>query len=346
MTLKITEEKYGFVAGYIRYLVKFVASKGFSEEEILEGIGCSPEDLFNESDWFYLSDPKAFANHLINLTGNPNLGFEFGFSLSLKNHGYVGYAAGKAETLAEAHELLAKYFRALSTVFSLKVFKEGGEQVLQIEEQTALGDALVFWIQSLFASLISVSPEVLGEEFLEQMWDQCAIRVTFSPPVGIPEEFTSASSNISYDCAFNQLRMPLELMDRKLPGADAFVSKMAQEHCEEKLQSINPYQEGIVVKVRSFFLEQTSACYPNLEQVAAALNMSSRSLKRKLKNAGTSFQEILDSVRKGQAVDFLLHSSKTIEEISALLGFSDPSNFGRAFKRWTSLSPRAYRNNG
>ena len=80
-----------------------------------------------------------------------------------------------------------------------------------------------------------------------------------------------------------------------------------------------------------------------LETVADALHISPRTLRRRLAELGTSFQMILEQLRRGRAVELLLHSGLSVEQIGSELGYLDPSNFGRAFRRWTGQSPREYR---
>ena len=67
--------------------------------------------------------------------------------------------------------------------------------------------------------------------------------------------------------------------------------------------------------------------------------MSSRTLRRRLKDAGTSYQEILDDVRAELARRYLAREKRAVDEVSFLLGFSDPSAFTKAFRRWTGRSP-------
>jgi AraC-like DNA-binding protein len=147
---------------------------------------------------------------------------------------------------------------------------------------------------------------------------------------------------VSFGHTINQVRIPKSLMDAPLKNPDQLISKMAQKHCDDQLMNVEPMQQGIVARVKKC-LEAEKGVYPNLEQVSNQLNMSSRSLKRKLKAANSSFQLILDNLRKTEAIEYLCHSDQTIDEISRLLDFSDPSNFGRAFKKWTGVSPRDYR---
>jgi AraC-like DNA-binding protein len=80
-----------------------------------------------------------------------------------------------------------------------------------------------------------------------------------------------------------------------------------------------------------------------LPSIAARLGISPQSLQRKLRAGGTTLTAVIQDLKKEQAIDRLLHTNRTIGEISAELGFSNPNSFTRAFKAWCGQSPRAYR---
>lgn len=91
---------------------------------------------------------------------------------------------------------------------------------------------------------------------------------------------------------------------------------------------------------------EANAAVPGLDQVADALGQSASTLRRNLLREDTSFQSILDAVRRQRAMSLLRQTELTLEDISSALGFSAPSVFSRAFKGWTGLSPSAYRAGG
>ena len=82
---------------------------------------------------------------------------------------------------------------------------------------------------------------------------------------------------------------------------------------------------------------------PNQQQIAQALHVSNRTLQRKLKNEGTSFMDLLQDTRLQLARKYLSHPNRSIVETAYMLGFSEPSTFSRAFKRWTGVAPADFR---
>lgn len=93
--------------------------------------------------------------------------------------------------------------------------------------------------------------------------------------------------------------------------------------------------------VRAKVVEQLPAA--DAQRVSRALNTSLRSLQRRLAQEGTSFKEILDEARHQLAVRYVRDSELPLREITGRLGFSDPGNFARAFRRWEGVSPNRYR---
>lgn len=81
----------------------------------------------------------------------------------------------------------------------------------------------------------------------------------------------------------------------------------------------------------------------DMETIAAELHVTTRTLRRKLTEEGTHFQELKDGIRRDIAIHYLSRPSLTISEISRKLGFSEPASFTRAFKQWTGVSPKVYR---
>jgi AraC-like DNA-binding protein len=81
----------------------------------------------------------------------------------------------------------------------------------------------------------------------------------------------------------------------------------------------------------------------SLPRIASDLRLSARTLRRQLRAAGASFQELVEETRRANAMAYLTETDHGIKELAARLGYADPSNFRRAFRRWTGLPPGAYR---
>jgi AraC-like DNA-binding protein len=102
-------------------------------------------------------------------------------------------------------------------------------------------------------------------------------------------------------------------------------------------------RDRVTMRVRSMLLEQLATGSATQESIARGLNLSARSLQRKLHEEGTTYKQLVDDTRRELAAQYVKQSQLSINEITYMLGFSEPSNFTRAFKRWTGESPSEYR---
>ncbi|MEE4306781.1 helix-turn-helix domain-containing protein [Pseudomonas alliivorans] len=101
---------------------------------------------------------------------------------------------------------------------------------------------------------------------------------------------------------------------------------------------------GMLERVRSALLESLPAGEVSMQAVGRKLGVSTRTLQRRLQSEGTSFQQILDTLRESLAHHYLRNTAMSSAEISFLLGFEDPNSFARAFQVWTGKTPGAVRN--
>jgi AraC-like DNA-binding protein len=120
------------------------------------------------------------------------------------------------------------------------------------------------------------------------------------------------------------------------PELAAEADKLAQRYVQGQAP------ESTAERVRAFLLNAMPSGDIDQEEVARALNQSPSTLQRRLREEGTSYQQLLDATRRELAIDYLREGQHSLADITFLLGFSDQSNFTRAFRRWTGRTPREY----
>ena len=138
-----------------------------------------------------------------------------------------------------------------------------------------------------------------------------------------------------------EYRFDAGLLEQPLAEADSATARVCEESCARLLDGME-IGEDIVSRVCHLVLSSPGD-FPRLDAVAASLSMGSRTLRRKLQQLGTSYQKILDDVRRQLALEYLETTNLSIQEISELLGYSEVTNFRRAFVKWVDLSPYQYR---
>ena len=127
-----------------------------------------------------------------------------------------------------------------------------------------------------------------------------------------------------------------------MPQGDRETSRYFRQQCQVLIGKLKG-QSHFADDVRMILLARPGE-FPTIEQAAEQLNLSTRTLRRRLKEEGCSFRELLNEVRFQMARDYLTETRLPLSEISWLLGYTEPGNFSHAFNRWCGLTPRAYRN--
>ena len=102
-------------------------------------------------------------------------------------------------------------------------------------------------------------------------------------------------------------------------------------------------EKDLIGRLRKILLDQLPNGGADQERVADVLHMSARTLHRKLRQEGTSYREQLDEVRRELSLQYMKHQQLSLMDIASQLGFSNCSNFARAFKRWVGKTPQEYR---
>lgn len=137
------------------------------------------------------------------------------------------------------------------------------------------------------------------------------------------------------------LGVTVEEADRLLPTYDAQLVRLMDEQCRYQLE--RRQQTGVTELVRQQILGPLGLV-ASLEEVAKALAMSPRSLRRKLESEGTHYKSVLDQERQQIAEQLLRGSNMKLDELAFHLGYTDSASFSRAFRRWTGCSPGEFRN--
>ncbi len=323
-------------ATYVDLLCRLLEQRGIERARLLAGTGLDTAALSAAgariSDAIFL----RLVARALELTGDPSLGFQFGLTMNIKTHGFLGYAALSSETLGDAVDLAVRYVRTRTTGIDLQFFTEGDTAVLQFEERMPMGDLLPFMIETMMAmfhaarlQLVKDAPPEEGEA-----------RVTYSAQPYHAQVMQLVGATFRFNCSSNQIRFPASELKKRIDFADPQLVRMAAAQCEEELKKLSD-EEGLLGDVRRR-ARRLLAEDPSLERVADELHMAPRTLRRRLAALGTTWHEVVEQLRRGLAVE-LLQGKQPVDRIAEQLGYSDPSNFARAFRRWTGVSPSVWR---
>lgn len=327
----------------IQQLVKqLTLCQGQDIDELLLGTGISSLVLENPSLKVSIEQELALYMRIAQRNQNPYLAIEHGSKMGLNYFSVLGLLMLSSENFKEALWHLVKYYPLISWASSLVMEKSVGTStgLVQLIMMPTPADEVTnaFEVQSTFVGLLQVFNQILME------------RVSFESVhlKGSGDEDLKQKLQTTFNCpvvlnAFdNRIVLNQQWLQRKLPAAEPEYSEILQTLCQRNMENLNQ-ERGIVGSVKRYIAGFKEG-YPNIETVAAHLNHSSRTLRRRLKEAGTSYQLIVEDIRFDKARQLLMSSQFSIEAIAHMLHYSDSRSFRTAFKRWQGETPGQFRN--
>ncbi len=142
---------------------------------------------------------------------------------------------------------------------------------------------------------------------------------------------------VNFNADYDSFTLPADAVDKRLSIGNPHFATLSDQYIITYLAELE--KNNIVQRVKGAIIEMLPSGGVNDEKVAKRLNMSTRSLQRKLQGAHTTFGKLLDEVRHEIAEHYLYDSNVSLSEIAFVLGYSEYSSFWRAYKRWTKTSP-------
>lgn len=325
-----------FHPSYVRLLCVLMRKRGIETSALLDGTGLDWGRLVNSADGIALQQIRPLVRAALALSGDPALGLEFGAAIPVSGHGAVGYAAVASRDVRQALDVIVRYGRLRGSALEFRLTANATHSILQVRERIDLGTVRVPVLEAVLVVLVKLIDSLVGYP-LEEM--ECAL--PYSRPPWVEAYRRRLAGHLQFDAACMELRLPHALLDLPCLTADAACYTSALRECEKTLAQL--LGEGDVLQQVRARLQGHSDSLPTCEAMAAELHMSSRTLMRRLKQHGTSYQELLDEVRKEQAQWYLRHTGRSVESIAEALGYHDTSNFSRSFRRWFGVPPSAFR---
>lgn len=148
---------------------------------------------------------------------------------------------------------------------------------------------------------------------------------------------------VHFDSEVVRFVMPTPLLRTPLPNASATALILYQQQCDEILQQRDYARTGPLAQQITYYLGLFQHGFPNINECAAAFGRSERQFRRRLKEEGKQFQQLVDDVKKEKACQLLITSNASVEQVASQLGYTEAAAFIRAFRKWQGITPAQYR---
>lgn len=305
---------------YLSKLTEQMLEENIQPELLLRDCGISPNILKNPEAYLSVYQVRAIVSRYIGLTGLSCAGIRYGQRLDLLTHGLFGYVFLTRLPFREFMTNIFHYLQVRLPLLVLELKQEPDYIALRLSYKQPLFEIEAFITQAFLSSLYTLTSLVtthISLHFQEHILNHGQGLHELLP---VPVETNSVYNEIRLYAAEHQPH----LTTVKTTQPDPF------------------YEHGLVVKMRAYILTKADESV-SAEEVAQYLNMSVRTLRRRLADIGMSFNEIRLQVRMQAAQRYLKSSHLSIERIANIVGYSDQASFTRAFQKWSGITPDALR---
>jgi AraC-like DNA-binding protein len=272
----------------------------------------------------------------VQLTGDPDLGLKAARFASQGNYDLLEYTMVSATTVREASEVLRRFVQLMNSALDYSLEIHGDLAISRLASRVPIPRAAAdFQLAALHGASqrwLPAPPNAYGE-----VW------FSYPEPADTREHARSFPNvKLRFGAPFDAIVYDRKYLDLPMPQADPKLHALLRRQLEQAVAELPPAQE-LRRQVRRLILAELNGGNPSADHIAERLQISRRTLTRRLLQQGTSFKGLLEEVRRELAERALISEEVAIGEIAERLGFAEPAAFHRAFKRWTGMTPADYR---
>jgi len=321
----------------LQLLTQLGLEHGLSLDTCLRGCQLSPLQL---ADPLQEIEPqqelRLIANLLEALPTVSDLGLQAGLRYQLTTYGIWGYALLSSHSFRQAAETGLRYLDLTFALTRIHLSEDAGLAYLHFADSHLPAALQSFLVQRDAAAVLVIQRELTGGPVplsqVQLRMPEPADTRPFVQAFGLLPHFASEQNCISFARA---------LLDAPLPRANPAMAELCEQQCQALLAR-RQVRSGLAGQVRDRLL-QTPGVLTDMEQIARELHLSSRTLRRRLLDQGSSFRQLQEEVRQTLAEELLSGSNLSQAQIAERLGYSEVSNFLHAFRRWKGQTPQQYR---
>ncbi|MES2490781.1 MAG: AraC family transcriptional regulator [Pseudomonadota bacterium] len=316
---------------YLRGLLDYVQARGLTTDQLLNGKQIKLDDRdarLPESECAALFDRAA------TLLNDDAIGLHAGEQIRPGHYGALGYVAMNCATLGEALAGLRRYHALVLDIGPMEQTMENGQLCLSWNPDVKHPYRQM--AEYNLAGLVTFSRWISGRRN-----NPLRIDFTYAAPANLTEHERVLGCPIRFSQDRYRLVMAVEWLAQPLIQPDAAMRTMMEQLAERQMQSLT--RGDAITDARAAIARHLGEGDVELSAIAKQLNLSSRTLQRKLQDANVSFTQLVDDVRRELAERYLADAALDLVDIAFLLGYSEQSAFTRAYKRWTGRAPAASR---
>ena len=330
-----------FRARFIANIIQFAAQQGVNRRLLLQIVGKTLTELNDETLTFEVGIYNQLVEKILELTKDAHFGLHLGEYLSLSAAGLIVQIVQSSRTVEEALHYIIEFANLGCQAMPFKL------KQLEQEWEVSLHPNVVWEAQSPLSVRHTIDGMLMFtlREFhslTRQKYRPNRIHFAYERPKKFKEYERLFNCPVRFNQALTALYLDKKQVAEPVITSDYRLLQILVQYAEKKLMNLQK-ESGFASVVRQSIINLVKPQFPTIEQVSANLNMSKRTLQRRLKEEGLSFKTVLDELKRQFALDYLKNKNLSIKEIAYLLDYADASSFIRSFRRWEGKSPEVYR---
>lgn len=323
----------------LRYLVLVLDERGVDLRPALEQVGLDEVAMRSADLRVSYRQGSAVIRRALELTGEEHLGMSVGAAQHLTAWGLLGFAVMASDTLADAIETGVRYQNLTGAMVVWSCGPEDGAFVLRAQlPDPALDPAVgMFLVEEALTSVITVGRLAVGPSLAPPR----LVELALPKPVGANPYPGFFGCPVRFERPVSQVILDERWARTPMPGRDPVTLASSLELLEALMASRRDQQE--LLEVLEVSVAQRLPDVPTFAEQAHRLALSERTLRRRLHECGTTYQALVEGVRRERVEQLLRRPELTARDIARRAGFSDERALRRAVRRWHGRSPQELR---
>lgn len=321
----------------VNLILSAARQRGADADVLIQAVGISADQLREPDGRVSIRQVQALWQNVVLATGDPDIALKLGELINPASVGVLAYVMMHSPTLGRAFDKLCQYQTIVCDGIQTTGQRSGTQFVLSLHLTSpdiiypdhALNSELSIYLSAIRAM---TGRHVSASE----------IQFSYPRPADTGEhERVFAPARLVFDAPQTAMVLDAALLDTPILNANPSFLALFDRHADELLQRLQT--PTLSSRVRTEIVALMKGEEPTLTAIADRLNMGVRTLQGHLNHEGTTYQQLLDDIRKNLAVSHLREPNLSTTDIAYLLGYAEPSVFFRSFKKWTGQTPGAFR---
>ena len=310
---------------------------GINADSLLKEVDLRRVDVSDPDNRISYAAVVELIDRAATTLGDASYGLRLGASQEARDSGLLGFLMLNSPTLQDALSSAQRYFRVVGEGEDIEIARRGPHVTLRFRESDTALRGLRHNSEYIAAIIVRACRDMTRKHIspvrAEFMHARPNAKVAYPDYLDCPVKFHAEWDALVYDA--NTMRL-------RVIGADSKVYKVLERACKNILGP-SPKKQDFVQYVQELVIDRLAKGGVGIDDIAREVNMSSKTLERRLADRGTTFSTLLDDIRGGLAKRYLTDTDLRLEQITYLTGYSEPAALVRAFKRWARTTPMQFR---